>query len=66
MSLFSLSNNPCSEVYLTLPNMFMFYNSGLYFLAYGIKTEPCFLCSEMVKKLSRPTKMKDSGEQIKA
>lgn len=66
MSFFSPSNSPRSEIYLTLCNMFMFYNIGLYFLAYVMKTEPCLLYSETVKELSRPTKMNDSGEQIKA
>ena len=57
---------PCSEVYVTLPEVFMFYNIGLYFLAYGIKTELWLLWSETVKELSRLTMMNNSGKETRA
>ena len=41
--IFNPGNIPCSDVCVTLPKVFMFYNIGLYFLAYEIKTEPWLL-----------------------
>ena len=64
--IFSPGNFPCSEVYVTLPEVFMFYNIGLYFLAYGIKTELWLLWSEAVKELSRLTMMNNSDKETRA